>query len=125
MASDTAKVEVARRLSKLHGLGFRAHNAGELSEHCSRNPSPSPSNAFAERTGRTDFLFCDDCHGRSSSMGYLEGQRLGEAVGSRGKCFLFPAIPQAIRHSTPAYMGPQPSVADCGGSRCGCFLMAR
>jgi hypothetical protein len=73
MVTEKAKVEMARRLSKLHGLDFRARNPDELSEHCALNSSSSLTHASAKRTRRTDVLFCEGRHVWNTLMGYLEG----------------------------------------------------
>lgn len=49
---------MARRLSNMRGLGFRAHNPDELIEHCARYSLLSFTHASAKRTRRTDVLFC-------------------------------------------------------------------
>jgi len=73
MVPATAKVEMARRLSKLHGLGFRDHDPDEIGEHYARNSSSSFADAFAERTRWAGVLFCNRRNVWNSFMGYLEG----------------------------------------------------
>jgi hypothetical protein len=72
-AKTANKIEMARRLSNFHGLGFRAHNPNELIEHCARNSSPSFAHASAKRTRRTHVLFCNGSHEWHSLIGNLEG----------------------------------------------------
>jgi hypothetical protein len=67
------KDEMARRLSKLRVLDFRAHNPYEFMEHCARNSSSSLTHASSKLTRRTDVLFCSRRHVCNSLMGYLEG----------------------------------------------------
>jgi hypothetical protein len=68
-----AKVEMARRLSKFHGLDFRPDNRSGLMEHRARNSSPPLAHASAKLTPRTDILFRDGRAVWNRLMGYLEG----------------------------------------------------
>jgi hypothetical protein len=73
MGPKTAKVEMARRLSKFHVLRFRAHNPDGIVEHYACNSPPALAHASAKRTRGTDFLFCNGRRVCNSFMGDLEG----------------------------------------------------
>jgi hypothetical protein len=73
MVPKTAKVEMARRLSKFRVLRFRVRNPDGIVEHYARNPSPALALASAKRTRGTDFLFCNGLRVCNSFMGDLEG----------------------------------------------------
>ena len=57
-------------------------------------------------------------------MGYMEGEVLGEMVGSRSKFDVLSRLPQTIHNSAATDLGPQPKFAGRGSHRSGRFLVA-
>jgi hypothetical protein len=57
-------------------------------------------------------------------MGYMEGEVLGEMVGSRSEFYVFARLPQTIHHSVATGLGPQPKFAGRGSHWSARFLVA-
>jgi hypothetical protein len=72
MAVPKTKVEMARRLSKFHGLDFRARDSGGVGEHCLGDSSPSLTDTSAKLTRGADVSFRSGRRVWNSVMGYLE-----------------------------------------------------
>ena len=57
-------------------------------------------------------------------MGYMEGEVLGEMVGSCSKFYVLSRLPQTILYSAATGLGPQPKFTGRGSHRSGRFLVA-
>ena len=118
------KVEMAGGLSNLHVLDVRAHNPGELMEHCARNSSSPLTHASAESTWRTDIPTCDGNCLWSGPVGDLEGKVFEQVLGGGHECDVSCGISPTVPDSDVAWLGPPRKLADCFARRARGFLVA-